>query len=107
MVAFDEWMGNLPLFEQRIQQGEIDDLFDAARRGELMDTGDGRTPIKPIVSDPEVFELRRKALTKALRFYHGEPERYPEVLVALHRHIKTGRRAQQVEIEYAVGRYRP
>lgn len=107
VVALDDWLNSLAPFAAEHERGEIDDLFDAARRGALEDSGDEHTPIKPIYEDPEVYELRRKALSKQLRFYHGEPDRYPRLLIALHRHIKTGADAQQVEILYAVGRYQP
>lgn len=47
-----------------------------------------QTPIKPIWKDPELFELRRTALKKGLRFYHREPVEAPCPLVALHRQMK-------------------
>lgn len=72
----------------------------------MQDSGDARTPIKPIWKDPEVFELRRTALKKRLRFYHGEPAEAPHALVALHRHIKLDDPPQQTEIEFAASRYR-
>ena len=71
----------------------------------MQDSGDARTPIKPIWKDPEVFELRRTALKKRLRFYHGEPAEAPHALVALHRHIKLEDPSQQTEIEFAANRY--
>ncbi|MFA6298782.1 MAG: hypothetical protein WC642_06430 [Nocardioides sp.] len=64
-----------------------------------------RTKIKPIRLDPEIYELRRTALSKALRFYHGEPNELPLDLVAVHRHIKDDELGQQAEIEYAADRY--
>lgn len=98
-------MSELAPFARSIEQGEIDDLFEAASRGELWDTGDVRTPIKPIRLDPEIFELRRTALSKMLRFYHGEPIVLPNSLVGLHRHIKKDDPSQQIEIEHAAARY--
>ena len=104
-TELDDWLNSLASFARSIEQGEIDDLFDAASRGELWDTGDGRTPIKPIRLNPEIFELRRTALSKKLRFYHGEPDALPSALVSLHKHIKTGNPTQQVEIQHAADRY--
>lgn len=101
----DTWLASLPPFARIHEEGENEELLDAAARGELWDSGDETTPIKPIVEDPEIFELRRTALTKKLRFYHGEPAELPLMLIALHRHIKTGGRSQQTEIEYAADRF--
>lgn len=106
VVSMDTWFARLPVFEQNHQQGECEELFEAAAAGELWDSGDETTPIKPINSDPDVYELRRKALNKALRFYHAEPAVLPMSLVALHRHIKTDSAGQQQEIDFAVERYR-
>lgn len=100
----DAWIDSLPVFSRNHELGEIDDLFEAAALGELEDTGDARTPIKPIRADPDVYELRRKALSKQLRFYHAEPAEMPEGLVALHKHIKD-HGPQQDEIDFAVKRY--
>lgn len=80
--------------------------MEAAAAGELWDSGDETTRIKPIYSDPDVYELRRRALTKALRFYHAEPFELPTSLVSLHRHIKSDSPSQQREIDFAVKRYR-
>lgn len=74
--------------------------------GSLEDSGDARTPIRPIRSDPDVYELRHKALGKRLRFYHGEPTELPCSLVLLHRHIKCEEFPQQAQINFAVDRYR-
>lgn len=104
-VELDDWLNGLAPFARSHQLGEIDDLFDAASRGELWDTGDAVTPIKPIRLDPEIFELRRTALSKKLRFYHGEPAALPYALVRLHRHIKSDNPSQQIEIQHAADRY--
>jgi hypothetical protein len=104
VLALEAWLGSLPLFSRSHELGEIDDLFEAAALGELEDTGDARTPIKPIRSDPDVYELRRKALSKHLRFYHAEPSEIPDGLLALHKHMKDSG-LQQDEIDFAVTRY--
>lgn len=101
----DEWLENLPPFAREHELGELEDLFEAAGRGELEDTGDEMTPIKPIRTDPDIYELRRTALSKKLRFYHGEPLKYPDLLVKLHRHIKVDKIRQDVEIAFAASRY--
>jgi hypothetical protein len=101
----DSWIQKLSPFARAHELGEIDDLFDAASQGELWDTGDATTPIKPIREDPEIFELRRTALSKRLRFYHGEPQERQDLLVAVHRHIKSNDDDQQVQIEVAADRY--
>jgi hypothetical protein len=103
--VLEQWLTTLPPFARDHELGRIDDLMEAAAQGELSDSGDEVTPIKPVRRDPEIYELRHKALTKKLRFYHGEPAELPEALVAVHRHIKTTDRHQQAQIVYAAGRY--
>lgn len=103
--AFQTWLESLAPFARAHELGEIDELFEAAAAGLLYDTGDATSPIKPIREDPEIFELRRTALSKRLRFYHGEPAELPTSLVALHRHIKQAEPGQQLEVEHAADRY--
>jgi hypothetical protein len=103
--AISSWMNTLTPWARAHEEGEIDDLMDAAANGELWDSGDETTKIKPIRKDPEIFELRYTALSKKLRFYHGEPLELPRSLVSLHRHIKTTASSQQFEIVYAADRY--
>ncbi|WP_246078173.1 hypothetical protein [Rhodoglobus vestalii] len=104
-MALSTWLATLVPFARIVEEAEIEELFAAAANGELWDSGDGTTPIKPIREDPEVYELRRTALSKKLRFYHGEPAELPTKLVFLHRHIKVDNESQQHEIEYAAKRY--
>lgn len=105
VLALSTWMTALAPWARAHEQGEIDDLMDAAANGDLWDSGDERTRIKPIREDPEIFELRHTALSKKLRFYHGEPQELPRGLIALHRHIKLDNQSQQTEIIYAAERY--
>jgi len=105
VVELQAWMDGLVPFARAIEEGEQLDLFEAASHGQLEDSGDETTPIKPIVTDPEIFELRRTALSKKLRFYHGEPDELPTQLVSVHRHIKDRNDTQQPEIEHAAARY--
>jgi hypothetical protein len=105
VTALDNWLSTLAPFSRSHEEGEIDDLFEAASAGSLWDSGDAATPIKPVFEDPEVYELRRTALNKKLRFYHAEPGRAPSKLVALHRHIKIDGATQQTEIEDAADLY--
>lgn len=100
-----EWLDGLSDFNRNHVEGQIDDLYDAAAMGELQDSGDEKTPIKPIHRDPELYELRMKQLTTKLRFYHGEPSIMPATLVSVHEHIKTSSREQQREISHAARRY--
>lgn len=102
---FDEWLANLMPVVRAHELGEIDELLEAASRGELQESADSRTPIKPIWREPEIFELRRKALSKQLRFYHGEPAEWPGALVKVHRHIKSDAKTQKAEIAHAADRY--
>ncbi|MDP5226452.1 MULTISPECIES: hypothetical protein [Arthrobacter] len=106
MIALDDWLASLPEFARSHEEGEIEELFEAAAHGELEDSGDETSPIKPIRTDPDVYELRRKALSKPLRFYHAEPEILPDGLLKLHRHIKSSGKDQQTQIDLAVDRYR-
>ena len=105
VAELEQWFNTLPRFAQEHELGRLDDLWEAAASGRLMDSGDQLTPIKPVRADPEIFELRHKALTKKLRFYHGEPSELPFALVALHRHIKADDRDQEAQIQYAAQRY--
>jgi hypothetical protein len=57
VAALDAWLQSLASFSRSHELGEIDDLLEAAALGELEDTGDARTPIKPIRTNPD--ELRR------------------------------------------------
>lgn len=92
--------------ERAVVKGEIEELFDAAAHGLLEESADDYEPLKPIVTDPEIWELRFQEPAE-YRFYHGEPPRHPSVLVKLHRHIKDDADAQQAEILYAISRYYP
>lgn len=106
VVALDRWLAGLAPFARQIELAEIEELMEAAAYGELWESADASTPIKPIREHPEIFELRRRALSKALRFYHAEPAVQESALVAIHKHIKVGRREQQREIEFAAQRYK-
>jgi hypothetical protein len=105
VVRLDTFLQELPPFSRIVEEGEIEDLHEAAARGELWESADDFQPLVPIVSDPEIYELRHKGL-RQYRFYHGEPSKYPALLVKLHRHIKDDAVEQQTEIEYAMGRFR-
>jgi len=105
LVSLNAWLAQLAPFARAHELGEIDELMEAAAQGQLWDSADETTPIKPIREDPEIFELRRTSLSKKLRFYHGEPVEMPAHLVRLHRHIKDGKSSQQIEIEHAAKRY--
>lgn len=106
-MEYEAWFASLSFFAREYEQGEVEALFEAAANGALWDSNDEKTPIKPIRTDPEIFELRRTALSKQLRFYHGEPSKHPTLLVGLHRHIKSSDDLQQTEIEYAVTKFHP
>lgn len=101
----ETWLDSLGPWAKAHELGRIDDLMEAAALGRLEDSGDAVTPIKPIRRDPEVFELRLTALSKKLRFYHGEPPESPAALIALHRHIKVNDEHQQAQVVLAVERY--
>lgn len=105
LKEISNWLSQLTPWARAHELGEIDELLEKAERGELWDSGDETTKIKPIRLNPEIFELRHTSLSKKLRFYHGEPSKLPHNLVAVHRHIKTSNKNQQVEIEYASERY--
>ncbi|WP_426323055.1 hypothetical protein [Microbacterium sp. E-13] len=105
VLDYEAWFASLAPFARHHELGEVDDLLDAAANGKLWDSGDATTPIKPIRENPEIYELRRTALSKKLRFYHGEPAVLPGSLVRLNRHIKSDEQGQQIEIEFAARRY--
>lgn len=105
IVAFVAWLRDLAPFARDFVTGEIAALLDDAMEGNLYDTGDERTPIKPIRVDPEIFELRRTVLSKKLRMYHGEPAEFPDFLVQIHLHMKIDKKTQEEEIAYSADRY--
>lgn len=105
LLEIEQWLQSLAPFAREIELGRVEDLMEAAAQGQLFDSNDALTPIKPVRRDPEIYEIRYKGLTKALRFYHGEPRELPEALVAVHRHIKTSNKQQQAHIEHAAQRY--
>lgn len=105
VIELDNWLNTLAPFAKAHEEGEIEGLLEDAQHGRLWDACDPTTKIKPIVMDPEVYELRHKALSKMLRFYHGEPIQAPHLLIGLHRHIKHDDATQQQEISYSVARY--
>lgn len=106
VMHLNQWFESLPIFVQHDEEGKIEGLMEKASQGELWQSDDAKSPLKPITSDPEMFELRHKSLNKPLRFYHAEPEHRPDLLVRLHQHIKRENPSQQEEIDFAVERYR-
>lgn len=107
VAEFETWFAELARFARENELGRIDELFEAAAAGDLIDVADDATTrIKPVRYDPELWELRHKALSMRLRFYHAEPPSVPHALIKLHRHIKSDITDQQEQIEYAAERYR-
>lgn len=100
-----DWLNTLSPPMREHELGRMDNLLDRAEQGRLEDSGDETTPIVPVRHDPEIYELRHKALSKKLRLYHGEPNERPDALIALHRHIKVNDDHQQKQIEHAAKRY--
>lgn len=111
VVALADWIDTLQPFAQEFVVGQMDALQESAAAGLLRDGDDGK--IKPIRVDPDIYELRWKLLSKAVRQYHAEPPAMPAELVRLHVHIKTfvpknrplTSRLQDAEIKHAQGRY--
>lgn len=102
----NEWLQSLKPFARSMIDGEIEATFELAAKGGLWKAGPrSKSRIEPVWKDPEMYEIRQKALSKPLRFYHGEPAKHPNVLVSLHKHIKVGDDDQQAQIEFAAGRY--
>lgn len=113
----DDWLENLAPFDRDHYLGQLDGLFEDAAAGKVVDVGDSKTPIKPVRMDPDLFELRHQVLKRKLRFYHGEPEKHPQHLVRLHKHIKRtqqdgnatreiSKQDQDEQMDFAVARYR-
>lgn len=101
VLQLSEWLNGLSFFAREHELGQIDALFASAAQGKLFDGGDETSAIKPIRKDPEIYELRRTALNKRLRFYHGEPHSRPTQLLRLHRHIKHDDAEQESQIVHA------
>lgn len=103
----NNWLGSLEPFARNLIVGEIEATFELAAKGGLWKAGNrSKSRIEPVRKDPEMYEIRQKAHTKPLRFYHGEPASRPKLLVSLHKHIKTSSADQQVQIDFAAERYR-
>lgn len=96
-ITFAAWLSSLSPFNLRHFVGQLDGLKEAAANG-LIPHGqpDDTTRIKPIWDQPELWELRWTMLTTKVRQYHAEPISEPNLLAALHIHVKdvTGTRAQ-------------
>lgn len=102
----DEWVEAQSPIVRAQTKASIKFLMKRAAAGELWEATDKSVVIKPILYDPDIYELRYKAMTTAMRFYHGEPDGNPLELWKLNRHIKTSGAQQQREIEHAADRYR-
>jgi hypothetical protein len=105
-----DWIESLPPFAQSSVLGQIDALFELAASGQIQIGDEGK--LRPIRRDPDLYELKWKLLSKAVRQYHAEPPQYPDDLVKLHIHIKSMRKtsagtraAQDMEISQAQLRY--
>lgn len=110
VVALVDWLATLHPSVRMDTLTRIESLCDKAARGELVA---GEPDIDPIVTDPDLYELRWRLLSKVVRQYHGEPPGRPNHLVKLHIHIKADSvrqeasdRSQQEEIDQAIDRYR-
>lgn len=78
----------LPEAQQELVIGEIVALRERAALG-LIPYGDENDPdLKPIRTDPDVYELRWRFGSVLLRQYHAEPPELPNALVDLHFHRK-------------------
>ena len=103
----------LPEAQQELVIGEILALRERAEMG-LIPFGDEDDPdLKPIRSDPDVYELRWRFGSLLLRQYHAEPPELSNALVDLHFHRKdvssnddaTISDLQDIEISQAQLRY--
>ena len=112
VVAFDAWYEGLPDIHKPHAKGELIALRTLAKQGRIIE---GNTDqLKPIVADPDVWELKWKILGTKIRQYHAEPSAVPAHLVDLHSHVKETIRGdhdfenekQNEHIGWAVLRYR-
>ncbi len=109
-IELTDWIESLQPFAQSSVLGQIDALLDLAASGQIH-AGD-ESKLRPIRRDPDLYELKWKLLSKAVRQHHAEPPHYPDDLVKLHVHIKSMRKtsaetraAQDMEISQAQFRY--
>ena len=110
-VKLSAWLETLAPFNVAFVVGQIDALRELAAEGRITHGDTGK--LNPIRDEPEIYELKWKLLSVAVRQYHGEPTTFPTDLVRLHMHIKEfvpgDRKAtsalQDIEIEFAVKRY--
>lgn len=111
VLGFLHWLSGLEEGDLELAIGRIHALRELAANGELPDD-DGR--LKPIRTDPDIYELRWFEYGEHLRQYHAEPPEFPDHLVILHMHIKhlsptsdeVTDDLQQQEINWAVMRYK-
>lgn len=89
VVKFARWLEGLAPFNRNHLLGEYEGLLELAEGGRVPH-GDppSVTRIKPIRNRPELWELRWQMLNRKVRQYHGEPTSHPNLLIALHLHIK-------------------
>ena len=105
-AEYEAWLASMTPMSRAIEEGETDELFEAAAAGLLEDSGDNFSPIKPVTHKPEIYELRRRSEVSSLRtyirFYHSEPDALPKCLVALHRHIKSDEDGQTDALAHSI-----
>ena len=114
VTEFDQYFASLSEFEQDELFGRMEGLKERASFGKLA----GKvTEFQDIRLYPELFELKWRHFSKnrgtaLIRQYHGEPILFPQVLVALHIHLKNVKVPedqikilQEQEISYAKLRY--
>lgn len=115
VIEVSEWLKSLPISLQESLIGEIEDRLDAAASGTLDPSHPGE-PIKSVMSQPDLFELRwtldpESGPKRELRQYHGEPLDDKTVLVATHIHLKCEesvaetKRRQNASMEQAAYRF--
>ena len=85
-IASDSEGWNVPVPEAEIQAriGELDAVIERAIHGELVE----RQELKPVQTDPELWEIRTYINNKKVRIYHAEPQDFRNLMVGLRAHFK-------------------
>ncbi|WP_313540256.1 hypothetical protein [Leifsonia aquatica] len=100
VIELADWVSELHPSVRKDAISRLDSLRSRAAMGQVVvPDDDSPGELDAIVRDPDLYELRWTILTKVIRQYHGEPSRFPDVLVNLHIHIKADTVRPEAHVE--------
>lgn len=90
VIELAEFLEHLPYVVRQTIEESMAELQQRAAKGAIHE--DEERAFEPVSSFPLIYELKWKFTVKGdrvhIRQYHGEPTEVPELLIALHRHLK-------------------